>query len=348
LEWYAFLLFQQPGIFSPVLSAKALTQEVITDFWAYVERGRMNFIRLNQEKLKSKAYNMLVASLENQGEPTGKKVILPSTFIGGPRAMVQLYQDLMAICCKYGTPLLFITMTANPKWFEIGEAIPEGTKTYDNPVKVSRVYCLKSKELVHQINKMKRFGKVIAYVSTIEFQKRGLPHLHLMVTLDPLEQPVTPEEIDLIVTAKIPDPITSPVLHVLVGNLMTHGLCQGGPCWQSGCCNKGYPRPFAKRKVNIDGAYPFYKRRNTGVTVTKNGTTFDNRWVVPYNKFLMLMFECHINVEIPVNTTAIKYLYKYITKGHDRTFLNIKGNNEINMYIKARYISAPEGKLTLN
>jgi hypothetical protein len=97
----------------------------------------MNFIRLNQAKLKSKSYDALVTSLENEGEPTGKKFILPSALIGGPRAMAQLYQDSMAICRKYGAPSLFITMTANPKWFEIADAIPDGTKTYDNPVEVA-------------------------------------------------------------------------------------------------------------------------------------------------------------------------------------------------------------------
>jgi hypothetical protein len=257
--------------------------------------------------------------------------------------MGQLYQDSMAICWKYGAPSLFINMTANPKWFEVSNAIPAGTKALDNPVEVACVFCLKAKELIYQIEKMGRFGKVIAYVSTIEFQKRGLPHLHLMVTLEPSDRPMTPEKIDLIVTAKIPDPATSPCLHALVREFMLHGPCQGQPCWQKGACNKGFPRAFADRTMNIEGAYPVYKQRKTGITFTKNGTTFDNRSVVPYNKFLTLMFGCHINIEIPVNTTAIKYLYKYITKGHNRSFMSLEGNNKINMYIDARYISAPEG-----
>ena len=154
LEWFAFLLFRRQGIFSTVLAAKALSQEVITDFWACVERGRMNFIRFNQEKLRLKSYKALVTSLKNEGKPTGQKVILLSTFIGGPRAMAQLYQDSMAICQRYRAPLLFITMTANPKWFEIAAAIPPGSKFYDNLVEVARVYCFKSKELVFQIKKM--------------------------------------------------------------------------------------------------------------------------------------------------------------------------------------------------
>jgi hypothetical protein len=54
------------------------------------------------------------------------------------------------------------------------------------------------------------------------------------------------------------------------------------------------------------------------------------------------MFQCHVNIEIPINTTAIKYLFKYITKGHNRSYMGVKGNDELQMYIDARYISPPK------
>lgn len=54
--------------------------------------------------------------------------------------------------------------------------------------------------------------------------------------------------------------------------------------------------------------------RGTGATAT----VFDNRWVVPYNPYLLLKYDCHINVEICTSVKSIKYLYKYVYKGHDR------------------------------
>ena len=45
----------------------------------------------------------------------------------------------------------------------------------------------------------------------------------------------------------------------------------------------------------------------------------DNRWVVPYNAWLSLKYNCHINVELTVSVAAVKYLYKYVYKGHDKT-----------------------------
>jgi len=39
--------------------------------------------------------------------------------------------------------------------------------------------------------------------------------------------------------------------------------------------------------------------------------------VVPYNPYLSLLFNYHINVEVYTSVAAIKYLHKYVYKGHD-------------------------------
>jgi len=49
-----------------------------------------------------------------------------------------------------------------------------------------------------------------------------------------------------------------------------------------------------------------------------SGFVFDNRWVVPYNPYMTMWYQCHINVEVCNSITALKYLYKYVYKGHDR------------------------------
>ncbi|CDY26049.1 BnaC06g05750D [Brassica napus] len=90
----------------------------------------------------------------------------------------------------------------------------------------------------------------------------------------------------------------------------------------------------------------------------------DNIFVVPHNIDLLKKYEAHINVEWCNRTSAVKYLFKYITKGVDRATTVIeKGNtastsdttasggskekvikhrNEIQEYIDARYLSAWE------
>ena len=75
----------------------------------------------------------------------------------------------------------------------------------------------------------------------------------------------------------------------------------------------------------------------------------DNSWVVPYNPFLTLRFNCHINVERCTSPKATKYLYKYVTKGSDRamvaTAISDRGGeprDEISEYEDLRSVGSSE------
>jgi hypothetical protein len=100
--------------------------------------------------------------------------------------------------------------------------------------------------------------------------------------------------------------------------------------------------------------YPIYRRRDTGNTVVVHGIELDNHWVVPHNVYLSTKYDAHINVEVCNNIHAVKYLFKYVYKGHDRASIEIlrqsdnatKGNvvdiNEIKKYFDYRYVSTSE------
>jgi hypothetical protein len=73
----------------------------------------------------------------------------------------------------------------------------------------------------------------------------------------------------------------------------------------------------------------------------------DNQWVMPYNPCLPRTFNYHINVEACGSIKSVKYLFKYIYKGHDRASVVIreadkadeKGNiDEIKQYRDARWV----------
>ena len=95
-----------------------------------------------------------------------------------------------------------------------------------------------------------------------------------------------------------------------------------------------------------------YRRRDNGVTITIWEYFVDNRYVVPYNRELLLKYNAHINVEWCNQTRSIKYLFKYVNKGHDRVIVNfykgkrgINGSDcldEIKMYYDCRYLSTCE------
>ena len=91
------------------------------------------------------------------------------------------------------------------------------------------------------------FGKAQAWLYSIEWQKCGLPHCHLLLWLS-AEHRVTPDKIDDVICAEIPDPSVDPELHQIVMSNMVHGPCgsinPNSPCMQDGCCSKKYSKQY--------------------------------------------------------------------------------------------------------
>ncbi|KAF1862352.1 hypothetical protein Lal_00026883 [Lupinus albus] len=166
-----------------LLSSRRLFHQFLVDAYTMVESERLCFIKRNQKKLRVDKYknlNETQGSDQSQGSNRGKRVILPSTFVGGRRYMDQLYFDGMVICSSLGFPNLFLTMTCNPNWPEIFRILMSiGFKPHDRPDIISRKDMFWVKYL-----------HVNMYI--IEFQKRGLPHAHLLIFLHPSYKYPTP------------------------------------------------------------------------------------------------------------------------------------------------------------
>jgi hypothetical protein len=154
----------------------------------------------------------------------------------------------------------------------------------------------------------------IAHMHVVEFQKRRLPHAHILLILDQGFKPRTPEIVDAIIQAEIPKRETHPLLYEMVVRCIFHGPCGRGhpnsPCMDpGGKCTCRYPRPYSEHTSTDNDGYPVYRRRDDGVAFTRNNHTFTNRDIVPYNPYLTQKYNCHINVEIATSVTAVKYLY---------------------------------------
>jgi len=190
---------------------------------------------------------------------------------------------------------------------------------------------------------------------SVEWQKRGLSHAHILIWL---EVKIRPEEIDQLISAEIPDPLIDRELFDIVTSHMIHGPCGAfnmtSPCMENGMCKKRFPKQCINDTItDIDG-YPLYRRRNVengGFAFTMrtsnstNQAIIDNQWVVPYSPFLSKTYKAHINVEFCSSIKAIKYLCKYVNKGHDLEVFevqNVNKNDEITRYQMGRYISSNE------
>jgi hypothetical protein len=220
------------------------------------------------------------------------------------------------------------------------------------------VFKIKLKELINDIHKKHILGRTIAGIYVVEFQKRGLPHAHILIFFTKDCKPHTVKDIDRMISAELPNSETNKLAHETIVRCTMHGPCgamfPNAPCMEKGKCKKQDPRKFQSETVTDVNGYPIYRRRDTGHTVVVHGIELDNRWVVPHNVYLLTKYDAHINVEVCNNIRAAKYLFKYVYKRHDRAIVktshqsdnategNVVDTDEIKKYLDCRYVSASE------
>ncbi|XP_047252202.1 uncharacterized protein LOC124887069 [Capsicum annuum] len=131
----------------------------------------------------------------------------------------------MSLVQHFGKPDLFITMTCNPDWVEIKENLLQGQLPQDRPDLVTRVFRAKLQDLKDQIFKKRIFGPFVTHVFVVEFKKRGLPHIHLLLILEQGYKMTSPDDYDKFIAAKLLDKEEFPILYDLVVKHMMHGPC---------------------------------------------------------------------------------------------------------------------------
>ncbi|XP_031252702.1 uncharacterized protein LOC116110618 [Pistacia vera] len=199
------------------------------------------------------------------------------------------------------------------------------------------------------------------FIYTIKFQKRGLLHAHILVSLHSQYKNPSAFKIDEIVSAEVSNKETDGVVFAAVENHMIHNLCgdvnKNSPCMEKGRCKKHFPKKFVNETSMDDNRYPMYGRWNNRAFVEKKGIKLDNCFVISYNKNLLVKFDAHINIKIGNKHRSIKYLFKYVNKGPNRTKVSMEIENngqqknqceilqdkdEIKAYMDYRYISSME------
>jgi hypothetical protein len=138
-----------------------------------------------------------------------------------------------------------MTVTADPNWPEIQAELLPGQTAADRPDLISHVFKAKVAAIMVDIKKG-ALGVSVAHIFTIEFQKRGLPHMHLIIFLQHDSKLRTADDVDSILSAQLPDPYTQPELYHLVVKYMVHGPCGAynpdSPCMVNGECSKNFPK----------------------------------------------------------------------------------------------------------
>jgi hypothetical protein len=327
-----------------------LTMEFQCDLWAQVEARTAHFHKSPAQQAKYRGAR--VAAIEDQlsagcsAADIGQPVIrLPSSFVGSARYYQQLYMDAMALPKKFGKPDLFLTFTCNPNWAEIRDAVPPGSHWRHHIDIVERVFMLKLRGLIRDIVEDQIFGPVRAYVYRVEWQARGLPHVHMLIILE--HKILSERHIDSFISAEMPDAAADPELFELVTHHMLHPRCDLN--LSCGCrrdadgkecpCMRNYPKPMCRDTVIVQDGYPLYRRRGRFQATIEGGLIVSDDWVVPHNIYLLKRYRCHVNTEACSHFRCFKYVYKYTFKAPDHTEVSI---DEIEAHLAGRLLTASE------
>lgn len=284
-----------------------LTNEYAVDMLTRNLETRLNYIRTNQKRVMDEDAELMGEAFV----PESQDIYLPSSFMGSKRWASEQIADSLTIAAHSGSPTFFVTMTCNSDWPEIKVRLRAGQDFTDIPSDVVRVFKQKLALLEHALKTMfPHAGRMLYLIHSIEFQKRGLPHAHILCKFE--RDCIDPTEIDSVVSAEMPtDPIDQQFIQKFM--LHRHPPPQNPPsryCQRDDretgkrVCRFGYPQPLQdKTTINSEGRV-HYRRRRPG-----------DEWVVPHCLPLIRKFQCHINIEVANPSHLFQYIFKYIHKG---------------------------------
>jgi len=150
-QYYTFYCQQRNPLrdFNMIMRSQRLMQEYFVSSYARYELERLDYFRFNQSVIRADLYTDDIEPGDRGA--AGERIILPSSFIGGPRWYSVTYQDTLAIAKVHGPPSLFITVTCNPLWEEIAGSLLQGQKAVDRPDICVRVFRLKLDAIMKDI-----------------------------------------------------------------------------------------------------------------------------------------------------------------------------------------------------
>ena len=282
---------------------------------------------------------------------TAKDFCLPASVPGSPRHLRRLRVDALELARRRGAPTFFLTLTCNPRWSEIQAGLLPGQTAADRPDLVVRVFHLRLEKLMRYIKTTwcpnRRYT-----IKVIEYQRRGLPHGHVVIAM--ANPPTTPEEIDEYISCTLPS--DHGAVYELVLQHMVHGCSHScrpvDPCQD---CIKGCPWPFTNETSFDARGYPVHRRQpcagtcpNCASGEAKYGRrkVCCNQLIVEYSPELLLLWDGHINVKFAGSVELFEYLYKCLFKGPDKANYDVtmdpKVKDELAEWLRGRYLCATE------
>ncbi|KAK4307332.1 hypothetical protein Pmani_020851 [Petrolisthes manimaculis] len=108
---YASLYMEKKDQFNYITKSRMLFLQYAVDNYVKVEPARLAYIRLNQKELRKERSDILLGDSAGDKSSSGQRIIIPASFVCGPRYMKHRQQGALAFVSQYGSPDFFITFT---------------------------------------------------------------------------------------------------------------------------------------------------------------------------------------------------------------------------------------------
>ena len=185
IDWARARLVQEPRF----AAMGPLTCEWAVDMFSRVEEQRLSYLRYGRQDQRRVQYALqrgnaqgtrdTISTADAQEDEFTLESSIPASFLGSRQWASRQVADALALARAHGKPSLFITVTTNPKWPEIADRLLPGQTALDNPALISRVFHVRLLNLMRFMRT--HFRQIVYYVRVTEFQKRGLPHAHILL-----------------------------------------------------------------------------------------------------------------------------------------------------------------------
>jgi hypothetical protein len=204
----------------------------------------------------------------------------------------------------------------------------------------SIIFQTKLSALMKLIQKKKIFGKVSAFVWRIEYQRRSLPHAHILFWNDFDTQDV--HAVETVINVRNPKDSPFPDDEGMVTNFrqlidlyeIRHHVKRC--CLPSGKCRLGCPQTTYER-TRICGHNYLFARDD------------QENFIVPHNPSLLAYFRCHHCLEVIHSEQCIGYVLKHCSQNPDAGCVSVfyeaysvTRSDKLHCYAATRISSASE------
>ena len=184
MKYFAFLLSVRNRDVDYLFQMGRLFQEFVIFGRMIIDNSRLMYQLTHQKELRAETYCSLREEVErrmregtgNHGA-VGKKIVLSPSFEGGKRRWNLRYQNGMAIVRHFRKPDIFLTYTFPPNTPELVAELLPGQSPQDRPDLVARAFEVKKNLLLNEIIKGGVFGRIVGYISVVEYQVKFWPSL---------------------------------------------------------------------------------------------------------------------------------------------------------------------------